>query len=399
MSLLLYSTYNEQGSHDLSENGYDGTVSGVTYAAGDVGYNAVFNADTDQINYGDVSGFNGQSIISFYIRGKFLATAGTNYVLTKDSVILCTWDGTDLVVTVNGVSVTAPLDVDTYYSIHYIYDNSSSRVELYVNNSLIDLDTPSGNTASAATDLKIGMNTDATEPSARFEINELKLFNNTLTSAQRQSQIDNINGIDISIYNPSIFNVGDILVCNENISPKYAICTFSEGNFIKIQPITSGILPSMLLTRVGHLWDTNRQYYVRLTDKGVKYYQNVSLSSEANTDAKLTRTDTVLSNEIIDKGTVDTDQNNYDLTQEQDLIVLQPDANRTITGIVAPTYARRIIIINDSAFNLQYDNQSASSTAANRIIVGKGSSHTQQGGTTIELLYDTINSRWRIINE
>ena len=397
MSLLLYCTFNEQGSHDLSQNGNNGTDTSITYSAADVGYNAVFNATTDSINFGNITSLNNQAVISFYMRIKFVSAAAY-HVFAKTNVVESYYDGTDFTVVCNGVTVTlAAVDAGVYYNIHYIYDVGSGRVELYSNNTLVDLETPSGNTPNLSTNVYLG--TDGVTFGANFEINELKIYNNSLSEAQRQSHIDNINGVYISVFKPSIFSVGDIIVSNEDISPIFSICTLSNGNEIRIQPITSGLTSNMEFTRIGHLWNTERQYYNRITDTGIKYYQGVSLSTEYNTDVKLTKQDTVVSNEIIDNGTVDTDKDDYDLSQEQDLIILQPDANRVITGIVAPTYVRRITIINDSSFTLQYNNESASSTAANRIIVGKSASYTQEGGTTIELLYDTVNSRWRIINE
>lgn len=407
MSLLLYCTFNEQGSHDLSENGNNGTDTSITYSAADVGYNAVFNATTDSINFGNITSLNNQAVISFYMRIKFVSAAAAYHVFLKSDVVESFYDGTDFTVVCNGVTVTlAAVDTGVYYNIHYIYDVGSGRVELYSNNTLVDLETPSGNTPNLSTNVYLGnayLGTDGSTLGANFEINELKVYNNALTAQQRQSHIDNINGIELSVFKPSIFTVGDILVSNELISPIFSICTYSSENSIRIQPITSGLTSDMKLTRIGHLWNTDRQYYNRITDTGIKYYQGVSLSTEYNTDAKLTKQDTVLSNEIVDNGTVDTDKDNFDLSQEQDIIILQPDANRVITGIVAPTYARRITIINDSSFDLQYDNESGSSTAANRIIVGivgrGAASHTQKGNTTIELLYDTVNSRWRIINE
>lgn len=397
MSLLLYCTFNEQGSHDLSENGNNGTDRSITYSAADVGYNAVFNSTTDSINFGNITSLNNQPVISFYLRIKFNSTTGVKLVFSKENVFSSFWDGTDFKVICNGVSVGESLSTGVYYGIHYVYDVGAGQAYLYLNNTLIGSETVSVSTPNQSTNVYLG--TDGTTDSANFEINELKVYNNSLTAQQRQSHIDNINGIELSVFKPSIFSVGDILVSNELISPIFSICTYSDDNSIRIQPITSGLSSDMKLTRIGHLWNTDRQYYNRITDTGVKYYQGVSLSTEYNTNAKLTKQDTVVSNEIVDKGTVDTDNDNFDLSQEQDIIILKPDANRTITGIYAPTYARRITIINDSSFNLQYDNESGSSTAANRIIVGKGASHTQQGDTTIELLYDTVNSRWRIINE
>lgn len=402
MSLLLYCTYNEQGSHDLSENGNNGTDTNITYSAADVGYNAVFNSTTDSINFGNITDLNNQQVISFYMRIKFVFVDDVYHVFGKPNVVESYYDGTDFTVVCNGVTVTlASVSTGVYYNIHYIYDSVSGSIDLYSNNTLVDSKTPSGNTPNLSTNVYLG--TDGVTLAAKFEINELKVYNNSLTALQRQSHIDNINGIELSVFKPSIFSVGDILVSNELISPIFSICTFASENSIRIQPITSGLTSDMKLTRIGHLFNTDRQYYNRITDTGIKYYQGVSLSSEYNTDAKLTKQDTVLSNEIVVNDTVnedlDNDIDNFDLSQEQNIIILQPEANRVITGIVAPTYARRITIINDSSFNLQYDNESGSSTAANRIIVGKGASHTQQGDTTIELLYDTVNSRWRIINE
>jgi len=75
-------------------------------------------------------------------------------------------------------------------------------------------------------------------------------------------------------------------------------------------------------------------------------------------------------------------------------------AATSITGFVAPSApvdnGKTLIVANVSTAELVIANESASSTAANRIITGTDSDVTLQPGMALELFYDTTTDRWRI---
>ena len=74
------------------------------------------------------------------------------------------------------------------------------------------------------------------------------------------------------------------------------------------------------------------------------------------------------------------------------------DGTSTITGFQARDGNQRITLINVSAFNFTVDHQSAGSNIANRIITPDGASLTVAANDSMELWYDTLSARWRVIN-
>jgi hypothetical protein len=72
-----------------------------------------------------------------------------------------------------------------------------------------------------------------------------------------------------------------------------------------------------------------------------------------------------------------------------------------ITGLTAPTglgdqYVR-IIINTGPSHNLTINHQSASSSSGNRFITSTGGDHLVAPTGTVTILYDTVDSRWRIL--
>ena len=75
------------------------------------------------------------------------------------------------------------------------------------------------------------------------------------------------------------------------------------------------------------------------------------------------------------------------------------DTNINITGLVAPTKKRSVIIIDvDTVDTITIENQSASSSAANRIITGTGGDLVMSPNDSLTLWYDLTTTRWRVIN-
>jgi hypothetical protein len=70
---------------------------------------------------------------------------------------------------------------------------------------------------------------------------------------------------------------------------------------------------------------------------------------------------------------------------------------QTITGIAGGTDGRRITLVNAGANAATIANNSASSTAANRITTGTGANISLASGGSISLVYDSGASLWRVI--
>lgn len=72
------------------------------------------------------------------------------------------------------------------------------------------------------------------------------------------------------------------------------------------------------------------------------------------------------------------------------------DASRNLTGIVAPSIARWVILANVGANNLVLKHD-ATSTAANRFLCPGSTDLTLSANTAVFLEYDLTSSRWRVV--
>jgi hypothetical protein len=403
MALKLFYTFNNQDSKDYSENGLIGTDTSITYSAADVGYNAVFNADADKIQVGSFTALNGLTEVSFYFRAKFAATTGTKYVFYKNGQFNATFDGTTLTINIIGATGTATVThtptLGTYYQYHanYVHNGIADDLSLYVDGVNVDSTTTQGALISNSNVFYLGGDGGGVVDTARFEMNEFKVFSNVLTLIQRTTHLANINGLICSIPR-DVYELGDILVSKPNETNKgYAIVTYVADNEIRIQPLNNYVTQSDVFSRIGHLWDTTRQYSVQVTSTGINFYNGVSLSSQAFTDAKLVHSTTLSSEISLDGGSIGFNVDNAALV-DNNFYSINPTSNINLTGFVAQTYARRIVLTNRSAiYTVTIINESSSSTGANRFdLTGD---FTLEAGKTIELFYDALKSRWRIIND
>jgi hypothetical protein len=403
MALELFYTFNNQDSKDYSEKGLIGTDTSITYSAADVGYNAVFNADTDKISVSSFTALNGLTEVSFYFRAKFAATTGTKYVFYKNGQFNATFDGTTLTINIIGSTGTATVThtptLGTYYQYHanYVHNGIANDLSLYVDGVNVDSTTTQGALISNSNVFYLGGDGGGVIDTARFDMNEFKVFSNKLSELQRTTHLANINGLICAIPR-DVYELGDILVSKPNETNKgYAIVTYVTDNEIRIQPLNNYVTQSDVFSRIGHLWDTTRQYSVQVTSTGINFYNGVSLSSEAFTDAKLVHSNNLSSEISYDLGSVGTNINNGVLVDNNFYSIL-PTANINITGLVAQTYARRIVVTNRSTtYAITIKNDSSSSTSVNRFDLTDD--FTLEAGKTIEMFYDALKSRWRIINE
>ena len=400
---LLYYTFNNQDSKDYSENGLDGTDTSITYTAADYGYNAVFNGDSDNINMGTFTGLNGLNYASFYFRINFDASSGTKYVIYKNGQFNATWDGTDFTFYITGGSGTsfvgyAPNTTD-YYQFHVIYNNdgSDNTMRLYVNGVEEDNMATSGTIVTNSNNAYLGGDGGGVNDTARFLMNEFKVLNVVLNTSQITTHINNPNGL--KIYQAAdLFELGDILATNINGTNKgYGVVSYVNGNDVRIQPVNTYINAGGIFVRVGNLWDTTRQYSVQVTSTGINFYNGVSLSSEAFTESKLVKADTITANTVLDYGTLTGGINNYDIP-DNNFISINAGASASITGIAAQSYPRRVVLINRNASNsIRLYNNSGSSSTANRFDLV--ADYNIVANKSVEIFYDTLAARWRIIKE
>jgi len=79
------------------------------------------------------------------------------------------------------------------------------------------------------------------------------------------------------------------------------------------------------------------------------------------------------------------------------LVRLTGGSAQTITGVAGGDDGELLTIINAGSIDATLANESASSSAANRIITGTGSNLSLAASATISLVYDSGASRWRVI--
>ena len=103
---------------------------------------------------------------------------------------------------------------------------------------------------------------------------------------------------------------------------------------------------------------------------------------------------------IISPAQITANQNDYAPTGHSTTRTfrLNLDAARTITGLQGGTDGRRITISNISAFGLTLAHDSASSTAANRILCPNSTLIVIRANGAVDLWYDGTSSRWRVIS-
>lgn len=79
-----------------------------------------------------------------------------------------------------------------------------------------------------------------------------------------------------------------------------------------------------------------------------------------------------------------------------------PTGAFTITGVASnaggPPNGRLMYLFNSTAQNMTIANESASSTAENRIITGTGGNIATVGTGTIQMIYSAPDSRWIVIS-
>ncbi len=110
--------------------------------------------------------------------------------------------------------------------------------------------------------------------------------------------------------------------------------------------------------------------------------------------------------EAVSPAQITSDQNNYQLPvhpNDRFIVRLSTDASRTITGFDialadSAEVNEAIMIINVGSNDLVLADQSASSTAANRIISPTGANYTLNADESCLLWYDDTTSRWRILS-
>lgn len=148
---------------------------------------------------------------------------------------------------------------------------------------------------------------------------------------------------------------------------------------------------------------TNQRGFINDTTLGTLRQSGPSVSYEQLTEDGTSRFKVEKGAVYLRRNTladISADQNDYSIGTTGSYFRLVPTgADRTLTGIADGADGRMVILRNISATrNLILANESASSTAANRIVTTSGSDLTIAPSKTAQLIYDSPSSRWIVIN-
>lgn len=143
----------------------------------------------------------------------------------------------------------------------------------------------------------------------------------------------------------------------------------------------------------------------RATDSGRLYQWSGSVYAEIGPDSVTTGShasqhytngiDPIL-NVVNRPATLTATVNNY-AHNNADIIYLNADANRIITGLVAAVDGTVKLLINASLYTITLDHQDVASNPENRFMVPFGSDYVLQPGYSITIVYDSNALRWRIL--
>lgn len=157
----------------------------------------------------------------------------------------------------------------------------------------------------------------------------------------------------------------------------------SSANATSIQPGNATAAVTYTLPTAG---PSVSGYFLSSTTAGVM--------SWANSIASFTVTG-IFSIQENSPSQITADQNDYAIG-DYSVLRLSTDASRTITGFAGGTQGRILIVFNVGSNALVLANQSASSTATNRIITGHGANITVDADNSASLWYDNTTQRWRV---
>ena len=281
---------------DYTENGNNATATGITLAASTrVGRDAVFTDSTNSIDLGNITYLNGVTDAAIHLSIDFGTNGSTRKVLVKSGVIDIEVIGGGTLLRfslTDATATTITLDA-TYTGAFEDYDLviTSNAVVLYQDGSSVDTGTLTGGFATSASNMYIGY--DGSVNSAVFNLNEFKLYDTSISTDNIAAFIAEQNGIYTDSGMDGEFNVGDVIgtnLLNDPAEIRYGVISWVGTNSeFRFLPLTDNIGAGQVFRRVAHLWDTDRQWGLVISDvPEICFYDGMSKSSEAFASNKKT---------------------------------------------------------------------------------------------------------------
>ena len=294
---ILYN-FNEGSAtaiRDYSENGEDATGAGLTNGASSrVGNEVVFDGVASKLERSAISYLSNVDGLTIWLGIDFGSATGTDYIFNINGIVDCRWDGTTLTARLTTTTATytvtndlTALSTGVYYDIVLRLNSSNQNWGMNIDGTTQTTAATVGNTPVLSPDLDIGW--DGSGNYGKFALNEFKLYNETVADTILLALQNEVNGVRILSGTEHGYAVGDVIGSNINTSiVQYAIVTFIESTTIyRMQPITDNVAIGSLFTRVGHLFDTTRQWMFIMDDTPqICFYDGISLSSEVLSASK-----------------------------------------------------------------------------------------------------------------
>lgn len=219
--------------------------------------------------------------------------------------------------------------------------------------------------------------------------------------------LDNVGGVSDSLSISATQYITTIIDSSGNEVETFAGVT-GAVNYTEISNSITAVKPKITFkgddTNVSGEITTQGAGQLYLTTPTVNCSSNLAVTTNATVGGTLgvTGATTFASScyytSVITPAAITSNQNNYNPTgmDTAHTVRLSSDAARTITGINAGTSGRKIVLQNVGSFTISLSVESASSTAANRIL-GFGTSVDIPSNTSLSLDYDATSSRWRLV--
>jgi len=355
---LLYN-FNENSTttiRDYSQSGYDGTGANLTVSASTrVGYDAVFNGTTSNITTTPALTVIESTKLGYFFAINLTSNTGTDTIFFHDNIMQITWDGTTLTATLTTTTSTysvtndiTALSTGTWYDIT-INKTGADLLGMIIDGVLQTTTATLGTIDKTVQHFNLG-SANGVDFSA-FKLNEFKIYDAALSLENDAAFRNEQNGVLMNTALTHDFNIGDIIAADiVSGSIKTAIVTYVEASTVfRIQPISDNLTGGMIFNRVGHLWDTDRQWRFVINDTPeICFYDGIALTTDIFLDSKKTYcigkdgVDTTTSNlKIIDKLsdlptavagviTLETPYN-YFFTKEIDLLGDRLDCNGVVS--------------------------------------------------------------------
>tara|TARA_R110001599_G_scaffold242885_2_gene442632 strand:+ start:728 stop:1945 length:1218 start_codon:yes stop_codon:yes gene_type:complete len=294
---VLYN-FNENSTTDIkdySQGGYNGVGGNLTVSASTrIGYDAVFNGSTSQITGDNVVAVESTKL-GYFLAINLTSNTGTDTILYHNNIMQVTWDGTTLTATLTTTTTTysvtndiTALSTGTWYDITIVKSPADSLIMSI--DGVLQTDTSTAGTIDKTSQYFNLGSANGADFSA-FKLNEFKIFDNALSLDNDAAFRNEQNGVLMNTALTHDFNVGDIIASDiVETDIKTAIVTYVEASTIfRIQPISDNITGGMIFNRVGHLWDTDRQWRFVINDTPeICFYDGISLTSEVFSESKKT---------------------------------------------------------------------------------------------------------------